>query len=208
MSSNVIYGLHAGDGVIRYVGLSTRGAQFRLMKHWECVNAGETTAVYQWMRKHGKEQIVSVVLEECEQSALAEREIHWIKKLGTFRVEGGLGLNLTRGGDGTFGRVYSDETRKKISDAAKARPLTKERVAVLRKAAEAKRGVPRTDEFKKNQSEKLKGRVFTDEWRAKLSAAKKNTDTHTKNLKRAAHQRWHVNRNLINADCVYCGEGE
>ena len=92
--------------------------------------------------KHGIENFSKEILEVCNDSDhLAEREMFWIKKLNTNNPV--VGYNLTDGGDGgnTYkykteeemaniknkiseagkGRVFSDEHRKKLSEAAKRR---------------------------------------------------------------------------------------
>ena len=52
-------------------------------------------ALYKAMRKYGRENFSFQILEECEESMLAEREIYWIDKLQTYKN----GYNETLGGD-------------------------------------------------------------------------------------------------------------
>lgn len=103
--AGVIYGLHRGDGVIRYVGLTTLTAPHRLSQHRIVANAGLRRPLYYWMRKHGPETIETVVLETVDDAEqLDEREIYWINELGTFiglKTERN-GFNCTTGGRRSF----------------------------------------------------------------------------------------------------------
>lgn len=139
---NVIYGLsctcHPEDG-IRYVGQTSVGVDLRLYRHKYAAQNPDAkndyhVASHRWIRKHGVDNVIATVLEVCESAdSLDEREIYWIAEMGTF---GGRGLNLSEGGasirgykhtDETrtrmSGRVYSGETRAKMSDAAKKRSM-------------------------------------------------------------------------------------
>lgn len=61
--------------------------------------------------KHGETNFSFKVVEECNQALLNEREVYWISHYDSFNS----GFNLTLGGEGSLGRVLSDETKKKIS---------------------------------------------------------------------------------------------
>ncbi|MBW4460501.1 MAG: GIY-YIG nuclease family protein [Nodosilinea sp. WJT8-NPBG4] len=78
-----------------------------------------------WFRKLENEG-VKPAIKPIETVALGdswqEREIYWIK---TYRDMGYPLTNLTDGGEGTLNRVYSEETRKKISKALTGRPSPK-----------------------------------------------------------------------------------
>ena len=113
---NVIYGLectcHPGRGY-RYIGLTTAGAQRRLWSHRKMARNGNTYPVYRWMRKHGDENVRSVVLERHAAPELlpdAERRV-----IAEHRSLGPADLNVTSGGEGTFGRKLSAEHLKLLS---------------------------------------------------------------------------------------------
>lgn len=85
------------------------------------------------------------------------------------------------------GRIKSPETRAKLSKALKGRKLSPEQVektaaklrgrklaaAHIAKVVAANTGKKRSPGFSETMSRALKGRTFSDEWRAKLSAAAK-----------------------------------
>jgi len=79
------------------------------------------------------------------------------------------------------GRIFSDETKRKMSDAAKKRPPISEE----------------TRQKLSNQGFKQRGRVFSDEHRMKLSIAGKTkifTEEHKRNISLANKMRWERHR--------------
>lgn len=111
-------------------------------------------------------------LTEAEALSL---EIELIAEYG--RKDNGTGIlrNLTDGGEGTSGRVQTDETKKKISQSHTGKTLSKDHKRKLseskigkligpqsedhrRKIAKAKMGKVRSDETKKKMSESYKGK--------------------------------------------------
>ena len=75
--------------------------------------------VYRWMRKHGVENIVSVVLGKADSpEEVCLLEIRLIAEMHTHVSDGG--LNCTRGGDGSLGWNQSPESIAK-ANAARAK---------------------------------------------------------------------------------------
>ena len=130
------------------------------------------------LNKHGVAQFTF----ECSKEDLNDREIYWIKHFDTVSPAG---YNLTSGGGGTLNP--SEETRKKLSKAAKNRIVTDEARAAMSKAASAKIV---SDEHKAAISEGMKKVVRTEEH--KLNNAKANykacviNDVEYESLKHAA----------------------
>jgi len=115
-----IYGLecvcHPGRG-IRYVGLTINSIQHRFKEHVSNTRLDPESRigglpVYRWMRKHGANNIVPVLLETCSNEDANNREVYWISALGTFTPNG---MNMTQGGGGRSGYKLSPETRNQIS---------------------------------------------------------------------------------------------
>lgn len=66
-------------------------------------------------RKYGFDEHVFEIIEECENSMLDEREIHWIKFFDSFNGDNPLGMNMTAGGDGQRGKCgLNDERRQRL----------------------------------------------------------------------------------------------
>lgn len=125
--ANVVYGLtcacHPEAGV-RYVGLTSQGAQRRLWGHRKMARKGSALPVHKWMRKHGDENVISTPLQEVDSpDLLASAEVAWIAKL---RDAGQADLNMTDGGEGTFGVVVTDEFREKRRNYMLANPVIRE----------------------------------------------------------------------------------
>jgi group I intron endonuclease len=106
---------------------------------------------------YGQSNFLFLVLEECKEKDLREREQYWID-----RIPHKYNIVLNARGGAPMGRVVSEETREKISASQKGKPRKKH-------TAEAKRKV----------SEAMKGREFTPEWRAKISEGRKGKNNGT-----------------------------
>lgn len=113
MRPTIIYGLHAGDGVIRYVGKTIGALDTRLRGHRTDAKRGSKLPVHRWMRKHGLPTIRILQLDRvAEGEAWQEIERTWIVALA------GTGLlNLTKGGDGPGSYAMPAEQRAKIAAA-------------------------------------------------------------------------------------------
>jgi hypothetical protein len=117
-----------------------------------------------------------VVIEDCltwEQAC--EIEIMLIAHYGRRDLGKGPLVNLTNGGDGSFGYKHTSEAITKISAARKGRPRTAETTAEWRaKMSAAMKGrtrPPRSTEWSAKLSAAQKGRTASPETRAKLREA-------------------------------------
>ena len=91
-----------------------------------------------------------------------EAEVLEIELIAKYETQNPLkGYNVTPGGDGVMtGRKHSQESRKKMSEAHKGKPLS--------------------EETKRKLSESLKGRKMSEETRQKMKDAYKNASLQTK----------------------------
>lgn len=108
---NVVYGLHAGDEVIRYVGQTGRGMGVRFADHVRGGNA--RLPVTKWVKKHESDIAFSVLAVAERPDDLDALEIAFIAELGTHVSRGG--LNVTLGGGGMRGYQMSKEARAAMS---------------------------------------------------------------------------------------------
>lgn len=121
---NEIYGLSCScpqcdPHEVRYVGKTSKGAHERLKTH-KTVSRGSTAhlPVSMWIRKHGEDNIQTQVLQSAStEGELSGMEEQWIIKLGT--LKGLRGLNLTSGGEGVSGYVFSDEVKARFRERTK-----------------------------------------------------------------------------------------
>lgn len=102
---------------------------------------------------------VEIVFENISIDFAKEKEIEFIKIYGRINKNEGPLANLTDGGDGIFGYIFTDEHKKKLSIKAKQRILTEEQKDKLRKHRIGKKI---SDEAKKKISLINKNRKRTD----------------------------------------------
>lgn len=117
--SGVIYALSCSchpDAGIRYVGLTTMLLRERVRSHISLARNGGGLPVSKWIRKHGENQIVAAVLEECGDKSPSDLEVKWIADL---KASGASLLNMTSGGFG-FSNP-EEEARIRLSQSMKAR---------------------------------------------------------------------------------------
>lgn len=103
MTNYAIYGLRLkSDRAVRYVGLSVRPKE-RLSQHFSSSRPDKSMLpVHCWIRKHGKDAVEMVILEDCGEDwdYLTYAEKYWIASM---LANGNDLLNLTSGGEGVLG---------------------------------------------------------------------------------------------------------
>jgi len=124
-----------------YIGITNQGVATRWYKHVSDANSDSTFPIHNAIRKYGKEnfQVETIYLlsEDCDYEDLKNYERFWIAHYDSYNRE--IGYNLTLGGDGTFGRFHSEETKEKIRQKAIGRLRSKESIE-RQKQTIAKRG--------------------------------------------------------------------
>jgi group I intron endonuclease len=194
-----------------YIGKTARNFKVRWGDHKTALRGGYHDNIYlqrAW-NKYGEKLFKFCILEHCPVEQLNEREKHHI---AIYKARG-LCYNLTDGGDGLAGMVFTPEHRRKMSEAQKGKALTEEHRHKLsevqkgrvitpehrRKIGEALKGKkkpPRTEETRRKMSEAKKGSVHTEETRRKIGEAQKGkvlTEEHKRKLSEAAKQ-WHATK--------------
>ena len=138
----------------KYVGKTTKLLDERFKGHINTANYGSKSHLHRAIRKHGQNNFDISVLEDniISEKLLNEREIYWIKEI---QPE----YNMTSGGEGSTGRILSEESRKKMSIKSKSRERKPHSEETRKKIAQALSGVSLTDERKKNISKSKMGSV-------------------------------------------------
>ena len=117
--------------------------------------------MYKELRLYGEENFSVNVLENNLPEELKEiKERYYIQKYKTYYLNN-YGYNMTIGGNGTIGYVFTEEDKNKISAAGKGRKFSKERNEKIRNV--------------------MIGREYKDEWKQNLSKARKGKFTGEKN---------------------------
>lgn len=108
-----------------YIGITIQGSQTRWLHHLYEARSGSSFPIHNAIRKYGKDSFKVEVIEEIEDKDydyLKEREKYWIQYYDSYNRN--KGYNLTLGGDGTFGRTHSEETKDKIRQKALGRKVS------------------------------------------------------------------------------------
>lgn len=122
-TGGVIYGVRLRSGFdYRYIGLTTKSAGLRLRQHFTVADEGRKTPFYDWLRKQNRDDVIADVLDWVEGlEDLGQAEISWIDYL---RRDDQPLLNLSRGGLGPTGVVWTDEMREAARIRSTGRPGT------------------------------------------------------------------------------------
>lgn len=186
---------------IRYVGVTKyETAATRLKGHRSAASKGMKLPVYDWIRKHGGDNIDATIVKSfltLEEAYAAEKQL--IREL---RLASAPLLNIAEGGTGGYtgppskearekmaagsrGRVKSQEERDKLSIANKGKKPSKAAIDAS-KFYNATHAV--SEETRQKMSASFKGRVFSQEHRKKLRDAnlgKPFTDERRANMRAA-----------------------
>lgn len=107
----------------RYIGITTKSVEKRLVEHGRAARRGVPFALYSAMRKYGVEAFAIECLETCDGIEIAKRlEVRHIAQLGTMKG----GYNMTAGGDGFRALIRTDEHKRKIGLAHEGKVLSEE----------------------------------------------------------------------------------
>jgi group I intron endonuclease len=132
-----------------YIGKTEKSLNERWKHHLKHVKKGTNRYLYDAIRHYGINNFSIEKIEKVtDKSELNQKEIYWIKQLKSNNKN--FGYNMTEGGDGG-----------KMSDV------------IYKRLADQKRGIPLTDQHKKNVSDSLKGvfvgRKLSKKWKRKIS---------------------------------------
>lgn len=162
MSHPVICGIYKITSPSKrvYIGQSVDiYKRWRLYKKYKCILQ---PLLYNSLKKHGVEKHIFEILCQCYRIELNKLEKYYVDLFQTFNSE--YGLNLKDGGGNSVS--FSMESRLKIS-----KKVSGDKNGMF--------GVTHTDEYKKEMSEKLKGRTIL--WGEKISKKLKGKPLSAKN---------------------------
>lgn len=137
---------------------------------------GSGVLLHKAYEKYGTENFKKEIICKNVQykETIDDMEIFYIKKE---REQNSFGCyNLTDGGEGSTGRLYSEETRKKMSEAKKGNQFRKGKChseETKKKISETNKGKKMSEEARKKISDAGKGRHHSEEAKKKMSEARK-----------------------------------
>lgn len=104
-----------------YIGLTTKNLEKRRKEHVKQVNNDSQLAFHRAIRKYGLDNFIWEVIDNAEnKDELCNKEIYWISYYKTYtQLKNSNGYNMTVGGEGGTGRVFSEETKQIMSELKK-----------------------------------------------------------------------------------------
>lgn len=163
-----------------YIGQTVKKVDQRISEHLQ-----NNSIIGNALRKYGLQSFVITIIDiATTKEVLDEKEIYWIKTLNC-KIPNG--YNLTDGGRGIVGYTLTEEVRKKMSESAKNKIVSKETREKLSKifknrffSKETREKIGKAhknkiipEETKRKISESLKGHEVSEEIRKKQSEAMK-----------------------------------
>lgn len=153
----------------KYIGIT----KVPVNKRWGNNGSGYTNnkqpAFSNAIQKYGWNNFEHIILYEnlsCEEAC--EHEVELIKKYNTQNKN--FGYNIQPGGQlGNSGVVFSEETKKKMCEAHKNKPLTKEHKQKISESLKGHKPPVHSKEFIAKQKERNTGKVLSEETKDKIS---------------------------------------
>jgi len=173
-----------------YIGKSSLTLEERKKKHWKKSKSSQAH-FHNALRKYGLDGFNWEVLCECSAEEVNNKETSYIAEYCS--NDHSIGYNSTIGGDGgdTWSlNTHKEQTSKRLSESIRNSDMHKQRLKeVMGPFNRAKACNP---EYRKNLSNALTGRKFTEEHKAALKESFKNrvmTDEHKKHIAEAMRLR-------------------
>ena len=114
----IIYKIEFPHGK-NYIGLTTTSLEQRLKEHKRCAKNGDTKCLYNALRKYNMIDTFELIQIDTADTIeeLCEKEIKYILEYNSyFKNENG--YNMTYGGEGTNGYVFTETDKQKMSESA------------------------------------------------------------------------------------------
>jgi len=119
MSCGSIYKIPFPNGKY-YIGLTTTSLEQRTKEHRKCAKSGDKKCLYNAIRKYDMVNNFELIEIDTADTTdeLCEKEIQYIQEYNSYYMNGN-GYNMTYGGEGTNGYVFTEEDKQKQSEITK-----------------------------------------------------------------------------------------
>jgi hypothetical protein len=184
--NGIIYKICFPNGK-HYIGITECDIRKRQNEHKYAANTGKTQCVYNALRKYSliETDFCELIDTAVSVEELYEKEKIYIQQYNSHYIDG-YGYNMTYGGEGNHGYVYTENDRKKISESQLERFKDLEE---RNKLSNISRNYWNGNEYAKEQMRELKKRQCTLEWRQKQSEILKNTHKNNPDLSKQHSER-------------------
>ena len=172
MSCGSIYKISFPNGK-HYIGLNTTSLEQRTKQHKQSAKSGSSKYLYNSIRKYNMvDNLELIEIDTADtKDELCEKEIQYIQEYNSYYMNGN-GYNMTYGGEGVNGYVYTEEDRQQISEAQKTR-YKNNPDAGKEQSERLRRHYENNPEARQRASEAQIARFEKPEARQKMSEAKK-----------------------------------
>ena len=183
----------------RYIGITRTSLEKRWGKNGSGYRKNRQPKFYNAILKYGWENFEHVVLYSgLTKEEACSKEIELIAQYKT--TDPKFGYNIQSGGQlGNKLRKFSDESKRKMSNAKKGKKLTEEHKKKISEGCKGHKPAVFSDEFIEKQRKLNTGKVMSEETRKKIS----NT---LHGIKRSRETINKIRRNNPNCIEVYCPE--
>ena len=161
------------------------------------------------INKHGIEKFEKIIIEQCNEDNVLEKEIFWIKEKNTLSP---FGYNLTLGGEGSLGRFCSEKTKEKMKNSLTGKKASEETKIKLSNAHKGKKcpnykSHPISEKTKEKIRLKKIGQTLSIEAQNSISKATKGIKKLSENQKHQISLRHKGStHNLKQVICPHCGK--
>jgi group I intron endonuclease len=147
-----------------YVGKTIKSLNQRKNGHKQCCKKDCLDYFHKALNKYGWNNFKWEIIYQCN-------DLMILNLMETFKIivehshVDENGYNITFGGEGSYGRICSEETKRKIGNANKNRRWTDDE---KKRLSNSHIGIKHTEETKKKISDSNKGRVISDSTKEKI----------------------------------------
>lgn len=183
----------------KYIGLTSQAPSKRWGKNGSGYRYNKQPAFNRAIEKYGWDNFEHIVLfEGLSKEDACEKEIEYIEKYKTQEPE--FGYNIQAGGElGNLGIKFSDEAKKKISDAHKGKKLSEEHKKKISESCKGHKPGVFTEDGLRRLREFNTGKTIPEETREKISKSLTGIKRSPETLQK---RKDHSSRNVA----VYCPE--
>ena len=170
MSFGSIYKIIFPNGK-HYIGLTTTSLEQRTKQHKQSAKSGDTKCLCKALRKYDMVETFELIEIDTADTLeeLCEKEIRYIAEYNSYYMNGN-GYNMTYGGEGNHGYVFTEEDKQKISEAQKKRFENPEEIENCRQSQKKRFENP---EARRHASEISKKQWENQDARQQMSEIKK-----------------------------------